>query len=121
MDMKLLHELAFSLLLSLAVPTETAAAARQNSAKPVSRQTSGAQSSATSKESEIERGRYLVEEVARCPDCHTPRESNGALDRSRWLQGAPIWIMPTQSKEAWATHAPTLAGFPYSDQQGQDI
>ena len=119
--MKLIHELAFSLMFVLTVPAGTAAAAQQSSTKPVSRQTSGAQSSATSKESEIERGRYLVEEVARCPDCHTPRESNGALDRSKWLQGAPIWIMPSQSKDAWATHAPALAGFPYNDQQGQDI
>ncbi len=22
---------------------------------------------------EVERGRYLVEEVAKCPECHTPR------------------------------------------------
>lgn len=117
--MKWIHELALSLLLSLTVAAGVAA--QQSSAKPVSRQTSGTQSSATSKETEIARGRYLVEEVARCADCHTPRDSNGALDRSRWLQGAPIWIMPTQSKEAWATHAPALASFPYSDRQAQDI
>ena len=115
--MKLIHELAFSLL-SLTVAVGVAA---QSSAKPASGQTSSTQSSLTSKENEIARGRYLVEEVARCPDCHTPRDSNGALDRSRWLQGAPIWIMPTQSKEAWATHAPALASFPYSDQQAQDV
>jgi hypothetical protein len=29
--------------------------------------------------------------------------------------------MPTQSKEAWAMHAPALASFPYGDQQAQDI
>jgi mono/diheme cytochrome c family protein len=118
---KSIHELAFSLLFSLTVSAGTVAAAQQSSTKPVPRQTSGTQSSATSKENEIERGRYLVEEVARCTDCHTPRDSNGALDRSRWLQGAPIWIMPTRSKEAWATQAPALASFPYSDQQAQDI
>ncbi len=119
--MKSIQELAFSLLVSLTVAAGGAIAAQQSSTKPVSRQMSGAQSSATSKENDTARGRYLVEEVARCPDCHTPRDSNGALDRSRWLQGAPIWIMPTQSKEAWATHAPALASFPYSDQQAQDI
>ena len=121
MDIKLIHELAFSVLFSLTVTVGTVAAAQQSSTKPASRQTSGARSSATTKENEIARGRYLVEEVARCSDCHTPRDSNGALDRSRWLQGAPIWITPTQSKEAWATHAPALASFPYSDQQAQDI
>jgi mono/diheme cytochrome c family protein len=116
-----IHKLAFSLLLSLAVAEGVAVAAQQRSTKPVSMQTSGTQSSATSKKNEIARGRYLVEEVARCPDCHTPRDSNGTLDRSRWLQGAPIWIMPTQLKEAWAMHAPALASFPYGDQQAQDI
>jgi hypothetical protein len=29
---------------------------------------------------EIERGRYLVEEVAKCPECHTPRNARGELD-----------------------------------------
>jgi mono/diheme cytochrome c family protein len=119
--MKPVQELALSLLVSLTVAAGGATAAQQSSTKPVSRQTSGTQSSAASKENDTARGRYLVEEVARCPDCHTPRDSNGALDRSRWLQGAPIWIRPTQSKEAWATQAPALASFPYSDQQAQDI
>jgi mono/diheme cytochrome c family protein len=114
-------KLGFFLLFSLTVAAGVAIAAQQSSTKPVSKQKSGAQSSETSKEDEIARGRYLVEQVARCPDCHTPRDSNGALDRSRWLQGAPIWIRPTQSKEAWATQAPALASFPYSDQQAQDI
>jgi hypothetical protein len=30
--------------------------------------------------SEIERGRYLVEEVAKCPECHTPRKPDGELN-----------------------------------------
>jgi len=119
--MELIHKRALFLLLSLTVTAGVDVAAQQSSTKPVSRQTSGTQSSKTSKEDEIARGQYLVEEVARCPDCHTPRDSSGALDRSRWLQGAPISIMPVQSKEAWAMRAPALAGFPYSDQQAQDI
>src|SRR5437879_13310705 len=40
------------------------------------------------------RGRYLVEEIAKCTECHTPRDANNQLDRSRWLQGASIWIEP---------------------------
>ncbi|MGH7899992.1 MAG: hypothetical protein ACREQQ_18700, partial [Candidatus Binatia bacterium] len=35
----------------------------------------------------IERGRYLVESVAMCQECHTPRDDKGELDRSRWLRG----------------------------------
>ena len=39
--------------------------------------------------SEIERGRYLVEAMGHCGECHTPRDQFGGLDRSAWLQGAP--------------------------------
>ncbi len=38
---------------------------------------------------EIDRGRYLVEGLGHCAECHTPRNALGALDRSRWMQGAP--------------------------------
>jgi mono/diheme cytochrome c family protein len=36
----------------------------------------------------IERGRYLVEHVGFCGDCHTPRNFIGAPDRSKYLAGA---------------------------------
>ncbi|MBP0481890.1 cytochrome c [Sagittula salina] len=35
------------------------------------------------------RGRYLVETLAHCGECHTPRNALGGLDKSRWLAGAP--------------------------------
>lgn len=35
------------------------------------------------------RGRYLVEGLGHCSECHTPRNMLGARDRSRWLAGAP--------------------------------
>ncbi len=35
------------------------------------------------------RGRYLVEALAHCAECHTPRDALGGLDRSRWMAGAP--------------------------------
>ena len=35
------------------------------------------------------RGRYLVEALAHCAECHTPRDALGGLDRARWLAGAP--------------------------------
>ncbi|MDU9003196.1 cytochrome c [Sedimentitalea todarodis] len=38
---------------------------------------------------EIERGRYLVEALGHCGECHSPRDVTGGLDRSRWMQGAP--------------------------------
>ena len=70
----------------------------------------------------VERGRYLVEDVAMCEECHTPRDAAGNLDESRRLQGAQIWIMPVHSNPNWANNAPPLAGFgEYTDEQGEDV
>ncbi len=38
------------------------------------------------------RGRYLVEALAHCGECHTPRTKIGALRRKRALAGAPYGI-----------------------------
>lgn len=43
----------------------------------------------TGGDAELERGRYLVEALGHCAECHTPRDLTGGLDRSRWMQGAP--------------------------------
>jgi mono/diheme cytochrome c family protein len=42
----------------------------------------------------IERGRYLVEHVSLCSDCHTPRNSIGVPNRSLYLAGASKKINP---------------------------
>jgi len=71
---------------------------------------------------DVERGRYLVEDVGMCEECHTPRDANGNLDESRRLEGAAIWITPVHPTTNWAMRAPALAGFTgFSDQQGADI
>jgi Cytochrome c len=61
---------------------------------------------------QIQRGQYLVEDVAMCGECHTPRDSQGQIDNSRWLQGAPTWFNPIASFPDWAYRAPALAGLP---------
>jgi mono/diheme cytochrome c family protein len=38
---------------------------------------------------ELERGRYLVESLAHCGECHTPRNALGGLETAKWLEGAP--------------------------------
>ncbi len=58
------------------------------------------------------RGRYLVEDVAMCGTCHTPRKANGELDRSRWLAGAPVPYLPARPTRDWPIQAPRLAGTP---------
>jgi mono/diheme cytochrome c family protein len=37
----------------------------------------------------LERGRYIVEALAHCAECHTPRDGFGGLDVARWMGGAP--------------------------------
>ena len=44
---------------------------------------------ASSETDQIARGRYLVEALAHCGECHTPRDALGGLDRDAWLSGAP--------------------------------
>jgi mono/diheme cytochrome c family protein len=123
MQMKLLTKLAIAIFLSsLSLACAVVLAdAQQGSTNQKSKQDSGNKSTVNSQQDDVARGRYLVEEVAQCPQCHTPRDANGALDRSRWLQGGPIWFTPAQSKPRWAMQAPALAGFPYTDQQAEDI
>jgi len=71
---------------------------------------------------EVERGRYLVEEVAKCAECHTPRNAKGELDRDAWLQGAQIWIVPVRPIPNWAEGAPALAGLPsFTDEQAERV
>jgi mono/diheme cytochrome c family protein len=38
---------------------------------------------------ELERGRYLVEALGHCTECHTPRNMLGGLQIARWMGGAP--------------------------------
>jgi mono/diheme cytochrome c family protein len=83
---------------------------------------SQAQKAAESDSAEIKRGRYLVEEVAKCAECHTPRDANGDLDSSRWLQGSTIWIRPVAPIKNWAEQAPPLSGFPsLTEEQGERV
>jgi mono/diheme cytochrome c family protein len=71
---------------------------------------------------QIERGRYLAEEVARCSECHTPRDAQGNLDRDRWLAGATTWISPVRPTPNWAARAPGLAGLgSYTNAQAERI
>lgn len=38
---------------------------------------------------EVARGRYLVEALGHCSECHTPRGPIGGLQRAAWMTGAP--------------------------------
>jgi len=58
------------------------------------------------------RGKYIVESMAICGDCHTPNEPNGSPDRAHWLQGAPVPFSPAKPDSNWPINAPRIGGTP---------
>ena len=58
------------------------------------------------------RGKYIVEEVALCINCHTPRDRNGEIERSKLLMGAPVFFQPAQPMPDWPQVCPRIGGTP---------
>src|SRR4051812_8690655 len=56
----------------------------------------------------IKHGDYLVNRVALCSDCHTPRDAKGNFDRSKLLQGATLGVVPKKKTEGWMDKAPDI-------------
>ena len=61
---------------------------------------------------QIERGRYIVEGVAMCEQCHTRRDEHGKADKGNWLMGGPVNIEPNYAAPFWAEREPRIAGTP---------
>src|SRR5438067_10553850 len=60
----------------------------------------------------VGRGQYLVEEIAQCGMCHTPRNERGEFEPVSWLRGGPLEFEPTHAVRDWPTTAPPIAGLP---------
>jgi len=60
----------------------------------------------------VARGKYLVEGVARCGQCHTPQNYDGSADRSHELQGAAVPWNPAKPDSNWPLTAPRIGGTP---------
>jgi hypothetical protein len=84
--------LALPALLFLAWASPSAAANQMSSAK-------------------VQRGKYLVVEVAHCGDCHTPMNDKGEPVTEKWMQGAVLPFKPMAAMP-WADAAPSIAGLP---------
>jgi mono/diheme cytochrome c family protein len=56
----------------------------------------------------VERGKYLVEEVARCQECHTPKTATGEFDRAQWLKGATLNVAPITPINGWHAKSPDI-------------
>jgi mono/diheme cytochrome c family protein len=67
----------------------------------------------------IGRGKYIVEYVALCVECHTPRDENGMLKPTEYLKGAPVPVKtPPYPQMKWALKAPAIAGLPgYTEEE----
>ncbi|MEM1205125.1 MAG: hypothetical protein AAGN66_17980 [Acidobacteriota bacterium] len=73
----------------------------------------GSDDGAPAADPQVERGRYLVENVGMCGQCHSPRNAAGDLLKSQWLHGAPVPVTaPRGYRERWAYKAPRIAGLP---------
>ena len=66
---------------------------------------------ATTRAPDRERGRYLVEQVGLCHDCHSPRDQTGRYLPERWLQGSALPFAPTVPMP-WAPVSKPIAGLP---------
>jgi len=66
---------------------------------------------------DVARGKYIVENVAMCEQCHTPRDGNDALDHAHELEGASEFFQPPHAVADWPLKAPRIGGnLPASDQ-----
>jgi mono/diheme cytochrome c family protein len=110
--MKVTHRFALCLLAVLAVTLGASRILSKERPAPASPKAQKTAPAPAANQSQIDRGKYLVENVGMCEECHTPRDANGKLDESRRLQGAAIWIMPVHPTTNWAMRAPALAGLP---------
>jgi Cytochrome c len=118
--MKATRQLALCLFVLIAVCIGASRLSSREYPKALS--ASSQKAPAGTEQGSVQHGRYLVEGVAMCEECHTPRDGNGNLDESRRLQGAPIWITPVRQTTNWAMRAPGLAGFEeFTEEQGEQI
>jgi len=60
----------------------------------------------------VARGKYIVEDVAWCQNCHTPRLATGEFDRTKWLQGGSLFMQPPHPMPDWPIVAPRIGGNP---------
>jgi mono/diheme cytochrome c family protein len=58
------------------------------------------------------RGAYLVNGVAMCGDCHSPRGAQGQPVAGRELSGSPMPGLPAPDTPHHAAYAPAIRGLP---------
>jgi mono/diheme cytochrome c family protein len=56
----------------------------------------------------VARGKYLVEEVARCGDCHTPKLLDGSFVKSATLRGTQLNFAAAVPIAGWRSTTPDI-------------
>ena len=59
----------------------------------------------------IEHGKYLVENIGMCGDCHTPHNEKGEPIKEQWLRGTELPFKSTVPMP-WADKSVNIAGLP---------
>jgi mono/diheme cytochrome c family protein len=57
---------------------------------------------------DVSHGKYIVEEVARCQECHTPKTDVGEFDKSKWMKGAKLAVAPVATIQGWHATSPDI-------------
>ena len=85
------------------------------------KETESTESTDSASAAEVERGKYLVHDVALCVQCHSPRDGKGQLKADRLLSGGQI-PFKTPWKARWAELAPNLKQLlGYTDEQAMTL
>jgi mono/diheme cytochrome c family protein len=58
----------------------------------------------------VARGEYIVNSVAMCVQCHSPRDANGRIVEERKLTGAPMPVRGPEWTDEWAFRTPAIEG-----------
>jgi mono/diheme cytochrome c family protein len=66
--------------------------------------------SCASADDEVARGKYIVENVAKCTECHSPRGQNEEPAKGLSLSGAKLEFTPITPNASWAESAPDIRG-----------
>jgi mono/diheme cytochrome c family protein len=104
------------------VSAQTPASGQAQSRPPVQQQTQRPATPGTQPAAriagDVARGEYLVNSVALCVQCHSPRDQRGNLIARELLTGGAVPVRAPSWDSEWAYRAPALAGLPgFTDEQ----
>ena len=81
-------------------------------AKPAAQSAAKAPQGGAAAGGNVARGKYIVEDVAMCTTCHTPRLASGEIDRTHLLEGSPVYYQAAAKVSDWPQICPRIGGTP---------